>query len=991
MTRRHLERPSLSGSSGEHPDTRVLGADGFKPDRKTDNPGKRRPLARPLWLHPDVSDRLREWGHLYRRLGVVLEQLAAHGRTGIVKGCRHANRGWRRSPLGGGNGLQYYLWWTVAGAGGPVESIGAEPGTIVIRTVRHHDDHRHLRAGRRRDYLAVVTSEDITDDIAGRPWTAAQQAFGDDQTPVRVLRGRPGSGKTTALWRAIKARDSQRVLYLTWSQALTRHAEEHLNAFAAASVDVKALDFRTLVGELVGRDVEAAHPAESLERIGAATRRLGRQVCGPWHEKEQALYAELRGRLLGRGAAGEADSESDGRLVRLKEAAYVRQRGNERGVGSAGARALFRLLRALDKDTIEKAFPELAAAKEAAARLEAGSLPPSLACDRVVVDELQDLTLTEFAVVIELLRANRRHSGRSPWLLLAGDAGQRVHASGFEWGRYGQLLAARWKKPATFDLNEHVRCPRRIAEVVDHSSSYYTWIDKDRRPGKQQEQHGAQHVEAQVLSVRVAAREEGQELVERLGAVADLAVLSATNELPAWLSEANRKTVLTPAEAKGLDYQHVCVLDAGAAVLRWHSAGASGPPEPVRQESVRTEIDQLRVSLSRATETLVLVNVEPTPDAELETMALGCGAMSYSADDLIEHFDQRDTTPEERILSRTREAERLLERKPARAWQVCCQAMAMLGDPELPNGVWDQSVRDEARTTGLRVACALVVDKQERHRCRNLEQAMQWVLEIGAPPPPIDDEDSDADYEHGAPYTRQSKAVSDLRVIRVIERHLTRTLLDKQPFDTPRLELLECLAVMKGRVPARRFWPDRGLAQIRQALQTGLIRGARDPDWAKDYHADDVTRWLLVTGYGGDAADQGRRLWSTAIETLLDAAEETENPASRKRYLNSIEDLLDRVEFDRRLLGRLEEARGRTKRAIAAYKEVKAHADVARVLRKEADWEAAAALEPGDEHGDLAWLLEVEALAKRRPEGQQGRLHEKEHERLRRTLARMGS
>ena len=84
------------------------------------------------------------------------------------------------------------------------------------------------------------------------------------------------------------------------------------------------------------------------------------------------------------------------------------------------------------------------------------------------------------------------------------------------------------------------------------------------------------------------------------------------------------------------------------------------------------------------------------------------------------------------------------------------------------------------------------------------------MLEIGAPPP-SDDEDSDDDYEHGAPYTRQSKAVSDLRVIRAIERHLTRTLLDKQPFDTPRLELLECLAVMKGR--PQPSWPRIGSAR----------------------------------------------------------------------------------------------------------------------------------------------------------------------------------
>jgi len=61
-----------------------------------------------------VSDTLREWSHLYRRLRLILEQLAAHGRTEIVKGCARPNRGWRRSPLGGARGSQYYLWWGIA-------------------------------------------------------------------------------------------------------------------------------------------------------------------------------------------------------------------------------------------------------------------------------------------------------------------------------------------------------------------------------------------------------------------------------------------------------------------------------------------------------------------------------------------------------------------------------------------------------------------------------------------------------------------------------------------------------------------------------------------------------------------------------------------------------------------------------------------------------------------------------------------------------------
>ena len=65
--------------------------------------------------------------------------------------------------------------------------------------------------------------------------------------------------------------------------------------------------------------------------------------------------------------------------------------------------------------------------------------------------------------------------GQEPVAADSRDAGQRVEASGFEWGRYTELLSSRWHKPATFDLHEHVRCPSRIAAVVNRSNIFYSW------------------------------------------------------------------------------------------------------------------------------------------------------------------------------------------------------------------------------------------------------------------------------------------------------------------------------------------------------------------------------------------------------------------------------------------------------------------------------------------------------------------------------------
>ena len=94
MTNRRRNRGASRPRAGDADE-----ANGFSADIAPEKPDEPCPLAKPIWLHPSVSDTLREWSHLYRRLGLILEQLAAHGRTAIVKGSRDrtAGGGARRS------------------------------------------------------------------------------------------------------------------------------------------------------------------------------------------------------------------------------------------------------------------------------------------------------------------------------------------------------------------------------------------------------------------------------------------------------------------------------------------------------------------------------------------------------------------------------------------------------------------------------------------------------------------------------------------------------------------------------------------------------------------------------------------------------------------------------------------------------------------------------------------------------------------------------
>ena len=350
-----------------------------------------------LRLHPEVSDRLREWTHLYKRLGLVLQHLAAHGRTTVVKACKDSNRGWLRSPLGGANGMQYYLWWTPQGSQ-IAKNLALPSDALLVRTVRHHHDHTQLVPGSVEDYLELSTPDDLIDgdSIAGRPWTDAQIEFVESEQPVRLLHGRPGSGKTTVLWKAIEARSAQRVLYLTWSSALTRHAEERFASFAPVDVEVTARDFATFLGEVCGTDVARKTLADSRTSLDSAISALGRELPPPWKNRHAAFHAELHGVLFGRAIPGEPGCIDDRGIVRLSDDEYRLYRGYFDGVGTGAATKLLRLIRSLPTEAIEAAFPELVAASHAVQRLQNDHLPDGFGrFDRIVVDEIQDLTLLE--------------------------------------------------------------------------------------------------------------------------------------------------------------------------------------------------------------------------------------------------------------------------------------------------------------------------------------------------------------------------------------------------------------------------------------------------------------------------------------------------------------------------------------------------------------------------------------------------------------------
>jgi len=827
-----------------------------------------------LWVHPEVLDAVHEQTNLRKRMSIILQHLGAHGRTSVVKGCSDdANKGWLRTPLGGNNGMQYYLWWAPQGSR-PIKTLNLPSGNILVRAVRHHDDHNLLRSGELNDYLSFKQREIEDEELVGRPWTDEQLQFVEADDPVRLILGRPGSGKTTVLWKAVEARSDQRVLYLTWSRELTRYAHEHFVAFAPSDVHVETRDFLSFIGEICCTDIKRLTLRESLDTFLQTISKLQPNVLGPWTGRKSALFAEIRAFLVGRAVPGEEGCDSTYEFVRLNDTTYLNLRGDSTGVGYAAAMCLVKVLESVQGESaFKEIFPELAAAEQAITLLRKDDIPEGFSdFDRIVVDEIQDLTLVEATVVVEFCRAVARRRGYAPWLLAAGDDGQTVRPTGFDWGTLNDLIVRRVRTPQKFQLEDNLRCPARIAGVVERASTLYAHLEKGRRPTKQRHKSGGQYLDAHLFYVDAQSVADAVDLLEQLEEIEGVVVLSPQDDAPSWVPSHLRDAVLTPADAKGLEYQGVVLLDPGKLLARFAAmdAGAAELEEQAR----RTTIDQLRVALSRATEILAFLDVEATEEERKSSCALLNTFTPYDPEDLIEHFTNINVAPEERVLTRTKNARAQIDERPKLAWQRALQAMRLLGNSELPNGVATPSVRIEAYRTLLAIAARLLVDGTPPGVSRRdvIDAAGEALKELGAR--------------------------EEARAFRQLDDWCSNRYIAPFPLFDATLRL--------GSVGD---WLRAALVGVTQVLRQTIDECANSAASAKEFTGD-VDGWLDLTGYVGDKVVEVRRLRCKAVDTLLTAQD-----------LESAEEVLEQiVPSDTLRLAHLRKAQGKYVEAESLYK-----------------------------------------------------------------------
>jgi tetratricopeptide (TPR) repeat protein len=665
-----------------------------------------------------------------------LLDLAARGRTRRVKPVHGVNRGWLRSPLCGDGGSHFYVWWRELDRPRDSSLPGAVRAgkSVIVRAVRHHDEtDRPLPAGDpAADYSAWVPARQNLGDLL----TPAQRPVVESPGAVMLVRGSPGTGKTTALLQFLLQSSSGRSVYLTKNQRLASQAAELFRAsgLPAEQVTIEPIDsfIDRLAGASAPRAAERALIRRFLQEVARYPRALGRFRAAPYR-----LYAEIYAHILGRSLPFQFRGRPPASSVVADPDAYLSSREPVLGPGLARA-ALGAASHLHAVGLVDELFPALSRAWLA---LRSITDSPSAASDdhaTVVVDEVQDLTPLEASVVLKFsaTRGTRVIGAEACRVVVAGDEGQTVKPSDFDWGELADLSSLLLSRPTWVDLGDDLRSSEAVAEVVERSWGLYRHLEKAHRPRGKVAAGGVPRTPGAALLVRCTTEDQLASVLAAATRSADAILIYPGDEVPTHLEAlaGGAESILASREVKGLDFDTVVVLQAGAHLIEYRSEIL----DPARDTTasmltVRMMADQLRVAFSRATERLVLVELDPDgePTHELETL-IGPRVGSVSPEAFVDEMAADHCSPDEHMGTLSDEIEKLVETHPERCFRRAAGLLDRLA-------LQPSSVEPEAHGALLRLASAAAIHSIAQgadsvsgpDQGVRLERAATWLEEGG--------------------------------------------------------------------------------------------------------------------------------------------------------------------------------------------------------------------------------------------------------------------
>jgi len=492
---------------------------------------------------------------------------------------------------------------------------GEEVCALMLEVVLNHDyDHSRFLRGAAIDESRIADCELAEVEAEARPvrylhpergeihlldkpisFDDAQEAVYRAPAPLIVV-GSAGSGKTALILEKLKHAEGE-VLYVTHSAFLARNARDiyYANSFEHPGQDAVFLSYLEFV--------------ESIQ-VPMGREALWRDFSG-WFVRMRQAFRDIDGHQAFEEIRGVIAAGSDGVLTReayralgVRQSIFPDERRDQLYDLFEKYREWLAESRLFDLNLVAQAWQVKAAPRY----------------DFVVIDEVQDITPIQLALVLKTLK-------RPGHFLLCGDSNQIVHPNFFSWSQVKHLF---WHDPALADrqqlslLAANFRNSREATRVANQLLKI-----KQRRFGSidRESNYLVDAVGGETGRVElIADKEEARLELDRASRQSTrFAVLVMRDEDKA----AARKHFTTPLlfsihEAKGLEYENIVLYrfvsdhraefneivegvareDLAAETLEYRRAKDKGDKS---LEVYKFFVNALYVALTRATANLYLI------------------------------------------------------------------------------------------------------------------------------------------------------------------------------------------------------------------------------------------------------------------------------------------------------------------------------------------------------------------------------------------------
>jgi hypothetical protein len=584
-----------------------------------------------LFLHKELEDSIKLKKSLrnnsFKKKNYYFEQLLIYGSNlSQTKSVAGKAKGWYRLPLGGGsNGKDKYLWYA-AGDRGIGEEFGLKNNEILVRSIRDHDDTKiDLNPGERKHWREVQIQEFDKNEKEFKNLTKRQEQIIDSKSNVTIIEGYPGTGKTIALLKKSDKFKNKKQIYLTYSNYLSTRAKIWFEAKNTLIEDREVLTFNEIIyafsqtNELSFNFSEKMHN-NHLEAEESFNRFVNKERINlrKWKNKldvknNSLLYYEIYANAFGL-------YKKD--LSSVKESVLKNYKLRKVTLGKDYVVPLTIINKIFEKKEEANLFPNLVATKELCTKFINNEIkiPKTLKnVDVVLIDEIQDLTEIEYFFLLLYVKTLDSDSN----IIVAGDESQTVKPSRFKWTKFNDTLINKAKivpikkntkeYQSRFNLAESLRSPTQIANLIHNTKALYASIDKKNRPSVRKYVSNVSDKFGRVIYFSAESNDELCEVINAISELPSSSCIYVGGKVPDKLLKNSTLTgkVDTTESVKGLDYGVVGLVDFGKYLASIEKDIDLKEDGKENLDSLRTKIDRLRVAVSRATDVVILLDVNP--------------------------------------------------------------------------------------------------------------------------------------------------------------------------------------------------------------------------------------------------------------------------------------------------------------------------------------------------------------------------------------------